>query len=192
MLVAGDEFGRTQLGNNNAYCQDNKISWVDWQSIDQDLLKFTKKVIEIRKNNPVFYRRKWFQGESIKDSGIKDINWFLPEGFEMEDYNWNEDYARSLGVFLNGDAIKGASEIGERIIGHNFYIVFNAHSQPLLYKLPDKPYGNLWQVVLNTTSEAPFDQDQFEAGERFMAPGRCIVVLTSLQQPTTNNWHKLE
>ncbi|RZK52948.1 MAG: glycogen debranching enzyme GlgX, partial [Pedobacter sp.] len=178
MLVAGDELGRTQQGNNNAYCQDNEISWLNWEAVDHELLAFAKKVIMIRKTNPVFSRRKWFQGESIKGSGIKDINWFLPDGMEMEDHNWNEDYAKSLGVFLNGDAIRGASEIGERIIGDSFYIIFNAHHQQLSYTLPAQNYGKQWQLILNTTNETPLENTRFSAKETFEVPGRSVIVLS--------------
>lgn len=179
MLVAGDELGRTQKGNNNAYCQDNEISWLNWNAVDHELLAFTKKVINIRKTNPVFSRRKWFQGESIKGSGIKDINWFLPDGREMEDHNWTQDYAKSLGVFLNGDAIRGASEIGERILGNSFYIIFNAHDQSLSYKLPAENYGKHWQVILNTTKEIPLENTWFKANDNLDVPSRSVVVLSA-------------
>ncbi|RZK67257.1 MAG: glycogen debranching enzyme GlgX, partial [Pedobacter sp.] len=179
MLVAGDELGRTQNGNNNAYCQDNEISWLNWKNIDHELLDFTKKVINIRKTNPVFCRQKWFQGESIRESGIKDINWFLPDGMEMEDHNWNQDYAKSLGVFLNGEGIRGKSEIGERIIGKSFYIIFNAYHQMLAYKLPTENYGKHWQVVLNTTKAAPTEGSYFIAGDIVDVPGRSVIVLSS-------------
>jgi glycogen operon protein len=105
MLVAGDEIGRTQHGNNNAYCQDNEISWLNWDEADNDLLAFTQKLIKLRKDHPVFRRRRWFQGRPVKGKGLEDIAWFLPEGTEMEDENWNHDFARSLGVFLNGQGI---------------------------------------------------------------------------------------
>jgi glycogen operon protein len=106
MLLAGDELGRTQRGNNNAYCQDNEISWVNWAAADEDLLAFTRKLIQLRKNHPVFCRRRWFQGLPIKGSGVEDIAWFLPEGTEMTEENWSHDFAKSLAVFLNGKALR--------------------------------------------------------------------------------------
>jgi isoamylase len=182
MMVAGDELGRTQRGNNNAYCQDNEISWVNWEASDQALLAFTKKLVNLRKNHPVFCRRKWFQGEKIKGSGVADIHWFLPEGFEMEDYNWNEDYAKSLAVFLNGQGIKGASEIGERITDHSFYVIFNAHHEALDFQLPAQHYAEKWAIVLNTTDEQPFENEEFAAQQMVTVPGRSVVVLRSVEQ----------
>lgn len=102
MLLAGDEMGRTQKGNNNAYCQDNEISWVNWNEVDQDLLSFVQKLIAFRREHQVFCRRKWFQGQAVKGRGLEDIAWFLPEGLEMSDDHWQNDFAKSLGVYLNG------------------------------------------------------------------------------------------
>jgi isoamylase len=177
MLVAGDEISRTQNGNNNAYCQDNEISWLNWEQADQELLEFTKNLISLRKQHPVFCRRKWFQGDEIKRNGLKDINWFLPEGFEMEDHNWNEDFAKSLAVFLNGQKIRGSGLMGEKIIDDSFYIVFNAHTEPLAYKLPDEQYGEKWQLVLSTAGVG--EGTQFGPGEFVSAEGRSIVVLST-------------
>jgi isoamylase len=177
MLVAGDEIGRTQQGNNNAYCQDNDISWLDWQRVDQGLLEFTRELISLRKQHPVFCRRKWFQGEHIKDCGLKEINWFLPEGTEMEEHNWNQDYAKSLAVFLNGNGIRWAGPMGERIIDDSFYLIFNAHNGPLDYKLPNEQYGKKWRMVLSTHCKDA--GKQFGPGELVHAPGRSVVVLST-------------
>ncbi len=116
MLVAGDELGRTQQGNNNAYCQDNEISWLDWTSVDGTLLDFTKKLIHFRREHPVFCRRKWFQGIPIRGTGVEDIVWFLPDASEMDDHHWQEDYARSLAVFLNGQGIRSVDTAGNKIV----------------------------------------------------------------------------
>ncbi|RYE11278.1 MAG: glycogen debranching enzyme GlgX, partial [Sphingobacteriaceae bacterium] len=116
MLVAGDEFGRTQNGNNNAYCQDNEISWLNWGNADQKLLEFTQKLISLRKKHAIFSRRGWFQGHPIKTSGLNDIAWFLPEGIEMNHDNWSFDFAKSLGVFFNGKEIAAVDEKGEKVV----------------------------------------------------------------------------
>jgi isoamylase len=168
MLVAGDEFGRTQQGNNNAYCQDNEISWLNWAEADHNLLAFTQKVIQLRKEHPVFRRRKWFQGQPVKGKGLEDITWFLPEGTEMEDENWNHDFARSLGVFLNGHGLHHVGPKGEKIIDDNFYVIFNAHHEPLEYIIPEKLSDKHWEKILDTSEE--------ESTEQTLAPGECILV----------------
>lgn len=156
MLVAGDEFGRTQKGNNNAYCQDNEISWVDWKNMDDDLLTFTQKVIGLRKSHPVFCRRRWFQGMAVTGRGLEDIAWFLPEGSEMTDDHWQHDFAKSLGVYLNGKGIHTVHADGSAVVDDSFYLIFNAHHEPLDFKLPPSKYGKKWEMVLNTaTGEDP-------------------------------------
>lgn len=156
MLVAGDEFGRTQKGNNNAYCQDNEISWVDWKNMDDELLTFTQKVIGLRKSHPVFCRRRWFQGMAVTGRGLEDIAWFLPEGSEMTDDHWQHDFAKSLGVYLNGKGIHTAHADGSAVVDDSFYLIFNAHHEPLDFKLPPSKYGKKWEMVLNTaTGEDP-------------------------------------
>lgn len=178
MLVAGDEIGRTQQGNNNAYCQDNEISWLDWSAVDKNLLEFTRKLIHIRKKHPGLRRRRWFQGQPIKGIGVEDIAWFLPEGTEMEEHNWNEDFARSLGVYLNGRGIHGAGPKGERIIDDSFYIIFNAHYEPLEYKLPIDKYGEKWTKILDTSSnELEEIEGEYKAGDLIKVEGRTTIVL---------------
>lgn len=179
MLVAGDEISRTQKGNNNAYCQDNEISWLDWSAIDVEMLAFTRKLIHLRKKHPGLRRRRWFQGQPIKGIGVEDIAWFLPEGTEMEEHNWNEDFARSLGVYLNGRGIHGAGPKGEKIIDDSFYVIFNAHYEPLAYKLPVEKYGIEWTKILDTSCESGLEEDeqQYRAGETITVEGRTTIVL---------------
>ncbi|WP_439883536.1 glycogen debranching protein GlgX [Pontibacter sp. MBLB2868] len=177
MLLAGDELGRTQLGNNNAYCQDNEISWVDWQQIDEDLLEFTRRLIHLAKSHPVFGRKRWFQGLPIKGVGVEDIAWFLPEGTEMPDENWDHDYAKSLGVFLNGRDIHS---MGTReVVGDDsFYIIFNAHYEALNYKLPPKKYGTEWSKILDTAESHIYKRGaKYGAGESIKIENRSVVVL---------------
>jgi isoamylase len=176
MLVAGDEFGRTQHGNNNAYCQDNEISWLNWAEADQNLLAFTRRLIELRKNHPVFRRRKWFKGQPVKGKGPEDIAWFLPEGGQMEDENWNHDFARSLGIFLNGMGLHSVNPQGEPIRDDNFYLMFNAHHEPLEYTLPEILSQKSWEVVLDTSNDDVFGQT-LNNNETIRVEGRAVVVL---------------
>ena len=150
MLLGGDEIGRSQQGNNNAYCQDNEISWYDWKNADENLLEFTRGLIQFYKKHPVFRRRKWFQGRPIHGAGISDIAWFTPEGVEMDEENWREGFAKSFGLILNGERLSAAVQGGERITDESFYLMFNAHYEPLVIKLPDPDHGRKWEKVFDT------------------------------------------
>lgn len=178
MLAAGDELGKSQSGNNNAYCQDNELSWLHWDTVDEELLEFTRRLIELRLTQPVFCRRKWFTGKPVKDVGTKDIAWFLPNGKEMPEKNWDHDFARSLGVFLNGQGIHSVDDKGEPIVGDSFYLVFNAYHEPLDFVLPkDKRYGSFWVKLIDTT--APLIEeltDRMEAGSHIEVAGRALQV----------------
>lgn len=179
MLVAGDELGRTQQGNNNAYCQDNEISWLDWTSVDGTLLDFTKKLIHFRREHPVFCRRKWFQGIPIRGTGVEDIVWFLPDASEMDDHHWQEDYARSLAVFLNGQGIRSVDTDGNKIVDANFYLLFNAHWEDVAYKLPSEIYGASWNKIIDTNSDRIGDFEEFPAGDTVLVPSRSILLFQS-------------
>lgn len=183
MLVAGDEFGRTQQGNNNAYCQNNEISWLDWAHKDEDLLDFTRKLIAFRKDHPAFRRRKWFQGQPIKGKGLEDIAWFLPEGDEMSEENWNHDYARSLGVFLNGKGLRHVGPEGQAIVDDNFYLIFNAHHESLDYLIPQKIYAKGWKKVLDTAGGGFISEPVNDDQDKICVQGRSIVLL---QHSTAN------
>jgi len=186
MLVAGDELGRSQRGNNNAYCQDNEISWLNWKKADADLLNFTRKLIQLRKTHPIFCRRRWFQGQRIKGVGVEDIAWFLPEGTEMTEENWSHDFAKSLGVFLSGHGIHSKGPKGELVIDDNFYVIFNAHHEPLEYKLPPKKYGSKWVKILDTSEDRVDDKNgTFAAGETVEVASRSVVVLQCHLPPPT-------
>ena len=150
MLLGGDEIGRTQRGNNNAYCQDNEISWYDWEAADQALLKFTRGLIKLRLTHPVFCRRRWFQGRPIHGSNVSDIGWFTPAGTEMSEEDWQAGFAKSMGVFLNGQAIPTPNQRGERQVDDSFYLMFNAHHEPVEFRLPEQKWGSAWAEVLRT------------------------------------------
>ena len=179
MLVAGDELSRTQNGNNNAYCQDNEISWINWDKADTKLLEFTQKIIKLRKDHPVFCRRRWFQGLPIKGIGVEDIAWFLPDGSEMSEEHWNQDFAQSLAVYLSGLGIHSVGPKGERIFDDSFYVIFNASHLPLQYKLPSKKYGDNWTKILDTSVEDSFAEnpDKYSDEDLVQVEGRSVVVL---------------
>lgn len=179
MLVAGDELGKTQNGNNNAYCQDNEISWIDWQNADKELLGFVQKLTQFQHTHPVFCRRKWFKGRPIQGSGVEDIAWFLPNGNSMNEENWKEDFAKSLGVFLNGKALRSDGPKGEPVIDNNFYIIFNAYEGELPYVLPSEEFGTTWQKTIDTHENFFCEEEgqSFTAGETVTVQGRSIVVL---------------
>jgi isoamylase len=183
MLLAGDELSRTQYGNNNAYCQNNEISWLNWKMADKDLLQFTRKVIELRKNHPVFRRRRWFQGLPIKGIGLEDIAWFLPDGSEMSEEHWNVDFAKSMAIFLNGQGIHSVGPKGERVVDDSFYLIFNAFHEPLSFKLPTKRYGNNWIVELDT-SGTEHNEQRYKALESVKVEGRSIILLRSETRET--------
>ncbi|MGZ8517256.1 MAG: glycogen debranching protein GlgX, partial [Chitinophagaceae bacterium] len=189
MIVAGDELGRTQKGNNNAYCQDNELSWINWEKADGELLAFTKKLIHFCKRHPVFDRRRWFKGQPVKGIGLEDIAWFKPDGTEMKEENWNQDYAKSLGVFLNGHGIHSVGPRGEQIIDDSFYIIFNAHHEQMSFQLPHEKFGRKWLKVLDTGANY-FEEagEPFAARKIILVQGRSVVLLrepmkTDLKQP---------
>jgi glycogen operon protein len=170
MLLGGDEIGRTQRGNNNAYCQDNEISWFDWVHADEGLLHFTRRLIRLRHRHPVFCRRRWFQGRPIHGSGVSDIGWFTPAGAQMSEEDWNAGFAKSLGVFLNGHAIPTPDERGERILDDSFYVMFNAQHEPVDFRLPPPEWGRRWTKVLDTY-ESLDELSEERLGREFDAEG---------------------
>ena len=177
MLLAGDELGRTQKGNNNAYCQDNELSWVDWTAVDESLLDFTRWIIAFRRGHPVFRRRRFFQGQPIR--GTLDISWFKPDGKSMTDEDWDVGYARSLGVFLNGRGIPGHDERGLPVTDDSFILLFNAHSGGVRWTIPAE-LAATWRLILDTRRRDPEDGPRDVAG-RITTSARSIAVLQSLQ-----------
>ncbi|MDQ1709400.1 MAG: isoamylase [Frankiaceae bacterium] len=180
MLCAGDEFGRTQRGNNNAYSQDNEISWLNWDFAKENfsLLEFTEALSKLRRDHPVFRRRRWFQGRPLRGAGVSDIVWFTPAGQLMSDEDWDSGWAKSIGVFLNGDAIPSPDLRGERVVDDNFFLIFNAHHEDLDFLLPDDSYGASWEVEVDTASPMlALDNPIVKAGQTVTSEARSIVVL---------------
>jgi isoamylase len=192
MVLGGDEIGRTQRGNNNGYCQDNEVSWYDWEHADERLLQFARRLIRLRHRHPVFCRRRWFQGREPHGPSVADIGWFVAGGTEMTDADWQAGFAKSLGVFLNGDAIPTPNERGERVVDDSFYIMFNAHHEALDFKLPPKAFGARWTQVLDTFESADELSEErlgreVNAGGRVRVHAWSLVLLRRLPQPAARS-----
>ncbi len=179
MLCGGDEMGRTQGGNNNAYCQDNEISWLHWELDErqQDLLEFTRRAATLRREHPVFRRRHFFQGRKIRGSEMQDILWLRPTGDEMTDEEWNGD-VRSFGMLLGGDAMLEWDEEGERVEDDTFLLLFNGAPEPQAFTLPATPTPAHWEVALDTGRPAAEQDDRrMDPQSSFEMPGRSMAVL---------------
>jgi len=180
MLLGGDEYGRTQRGNNNAYCQDNEISWYDWDRVDDDLLDFTRRLITLRREHPVLRRRRWFQGRSIR--GSVDLGWCKPDGAEMSDDDWDDAAsALAVGIFLNGDAITDRDRRGQRVTDDSFLLLFNAHADAIDWTLP-KQWGQWWELVTDTGDPGQ-EGEALESSETLQVAGRSVVVLQRRDAP---------
>ncbi|HEY1920199.1 MAG TPA: glycogen debranching protein GlgX [Streptosporangiaceae bacterium] len=172
MLLAGDEVGRTQRGNNNAYCQDNEISWLDWEDVNESLLEFTQRLIALRHEHPVLRRRHWFQGRPIR--GTIDLGWCKPDGTEMTDEDWEGGPANSVGVFLNGEAMTDRDRRGKRLTDDSFLLLFNAQAATIDWTLPGQ-WGKRWETLLDTTSQDR-EGEAFDSGQSIPVGGRSLVV----------------
>ena len=177
MLLGGDEIGRTQRGNNNAYCQDNETSWFDWECVDQGMLDFTTRLIRFRKDHPVFRRRRWFHGAPIRDT--PDIAWLRPDGVEMSDEDWTSGEPLTLGVFLNGQEIPTPDDRGQRVVDDSFLVLFNAREDEVEWHVPHEKFGRRWRVVIDTaTGFAGHDAGaEVDASVPLPVEGRTVVVL---------------
>jgi len=178
MLLAGDELGQTQRGNNNAYCQDNELSWINWELSEEakQLRDFVRQVIKFRGEQPVLKRRKFFQGRSIRGAEIKDVTWFDPTEKEMTDQGWNAGFVRCLGVLWAGDVIEDVDETGQRIEGETLLILLNAHHEPIPFQIPAHDHGARWELVLDTATDSA-ETRSFAADEKYDLRERSLVVL---------------
>jgi glycogen operon protein len=178
MISGGDEIGRTQQGNNNAYCQDNDISWTTWDLTpsNRDFLDFSRRVIRIWKDHPVLRRRKFFQGRRIRGAEVLDIAWLDPSGREMTDEMWNSPDVRALGVRLNGDAIDEVDERGEPIVGDTLVLLLNAHAEPSAFVLPAATPQERWETLIDT-ADPWLPPRRLRGGERYQLQGRSMAAL---------------
>lgn len=178
MLLAGDEFGRSQRGNNNAYCQDNELSWVDWNLSPRQrgLLEFTRRVSALRAASPVLQRRNFFLGATLDDSRFRDLVWFHPAGRELDHDDWRNAELRCFGLFLGGDAITARDDRGRKLTGDTLLIYLNAGPAPVPVVLPAPSWGGAWELLLETASELPRALT-CAAGEHLQVPERSTVVL---------------
>jgi glycogen operon protein len=181
MICGGDEIGRTQRGNNNAYCQDNELSWYDWK-LDrsaQSLLLFTQRLIGLRSQHPVFHRRLFFQGRRIRGAEVKDLSWIRPDGKEMTDEDWSKGYVRCLGLRLAGDAIPETDAKGRPLEDDTFLVLLNAHHEPLKFTLPAHRRGIRWELVLDTVAANGGDKgiEMMKGGEAYHLEARALAVL---------------
>jgi isoamylase len=178
MLNAGDEHGRSQGGNNNPYCQDNEISWLNWANQDRRLLAFTREAIKLRQSHAIFRRSQFFQGESIRGANLTDIGWFRPDGEEMTDKDWHTHFARAIGVFLNGQGLRTKDARGERIIDDSFLLFFNAHNNYVDFTLPRELDEHVWRDELTTAwPELNRRRETFKVGDLVRVEAHAIRLL---------------
>jgi isoamylase len=187
MICHGDELGRTQDGNNNGYCQDSELAWIDWADADADLLEFTRAVSAVRANHPVFRRRRFFDGKPVGrrgQGGLPDISWFTPDGAEMTDEDWGASFAKSLAVFLNGHGIPYLDARGQRVIDDSFLLCFNAHHEPIEFVLPPAEFGDCWRVVVYTGPQGALVSQELPAAAKFTVDDHTAVVLQAVSETT--------
>jgi len=179
MLLGGDEMARTQGGNNNGYCQDNEVSWFDWEvTPERDLLlQFTARVLELRRAHPVFRRRRWFHGRQLHGSEVTDIAWHRPDGDPMSEEDWDKAFAKSIAVYLNGEAIVPTDARGERVVDDSFLLLFNAHHEALDFRIPDIAGDAIWEVVLDTAVPVVLEGTLTKRGEPVSVEARSVKVL---------------
>ncbi len=178
MISGGDEIGRTQRGNNNGYCQDNELSWTSWEldPAQHQFLAFVRRLLQVRRNEAVLRRRKFFQGRSIRGKGVKDISWVGPSGHEMTDKLWNSPDARALGVLLSGGSIHESDERGQPIRGNTLLVLYNAADSPLAFCLPGDGGGHFWEPLLDTACELPLAAE-FAIGSTYTLEPRSLALL---------------
>ena len=191
MICGGDEVARTQQGNNNAYCQDNAISWTNWDLDDsqKDLLEFVSKLIHMRLEHPVLHRRRFFTGREPgdPDDKIPQVEWMDHTGSIMDMEDWSNTHAFSVMIYLNGSDIPEADWYGNQMVDNNFILIFNAHYEPIMFTLPDERYGKKWRLVVDTHNPKGPELN-YEAGFAITAQSRSFLLLMSDRKPTTKNY----
>ncbi len=188
MIAHGDELGRTQLGNNNGYCQDSDLTWVDWDLDDDhaELMRFTGRLVQMRRDHPVFRRRRFFDGSASHggESDLGDIAWFMPNGKHMDEAAWQDGLARSLMVFLNGMAIPGPDRRGQPVRDDCFLIIFNAHDDAITFTLPEAEYGSEWYIEVDTASGDPATHAMAGSADPGVAAGATAAAMAVLEPGT--------
>ena len=191
MICGGDEVARTQQGNNNAYCQDNAISWTNWDLDDsqKDLLEFVSKLIHLRLEHPVLHRRRFFTGREPgdPDDKIPQVEWMDHTGSIMDMEDWSNTHAFSVMIYLNGSESPEADWYGNQMVDNNFILIFNAHYEPIMFTLPDERYGKKWRLVVDTHNPKGPELN-YEAGFAITAQSRSFLLLMSDRKPTTKNY----
>jgi isoamylase len=182
MIAHGDELGRTQQGNNNGYAQDSPLTWVDWENADQELVEFTGLVAGIRREHPVFRRARFFTGRPVvREEGepLPDVQWISTDGNPMTDQDWDTDYVKSLGVFLNGNGIRQRDRRGQELTDVNFILYFNASEDGVEFTLPGSEYAGNWEVLIDTTTAVP-EPRSVAAASTLTVGGRSVIVLRAV------------
>jgi glycogen operon protein len=180
MLLGGDELSHTQGGNNNTYCQDNELTWLNWEldETQEDFLAFVKKVVHLWSTQPVFQRRKFFKGRALRGSGVKDISFFNPVGQDMSDKDWNAGFVKCMGVRLAGDLIDDEDDRGEPIAGDTLLLLLNAHHEPLEFVLPPTKAEHHWELIFDTVDQKEREAARMFAGrQKYPLRDRSLVVL---------------
>jgi isoamylase len=181
MISHGDELARTQQGNNNAYCQDSEISWIDWENADETLLEFTRKLTAFRHRHQVFQRRRFFTGLPVTARGggdpLPDLEWFTPDGRQMTGDDWGNDFGRAVALFVNGEGIRERGQYGQRHVDSSFLLFFNAHDAPIEFHTPSAEYGEKWERVIETAEPSSERPSVVEAGSTIVVPDRSLIVL---------------
>ena len=176
MLVAGDEFGRTQHGNNNAYCQDNEIGWVDWAKLDENrgLVEFVRKLIKLRTDHPVFRRSAFFLGDPVDGGNVKDIVWLTPDGAEMGDADWHKAGGCALGVRFAATAEMDLETYARRLDPHSFLLLVNAGNVAIEFTLPDVPFDAAWHRIIDTGTDS--GEERLTAHTKYQLAGHTLVL----------------
>ena len=183
LITMGDEIGKTQNGNNNAYCQDNELSWMPWEKADNELLNFVKKLTQIKKDHPTFSRRKWFKELPVIGTGLNDIAWFHPDACEMQETDWHNGFSKSITVYLNGKGIDTLNYDGTPTIDDCFLLMFNAYDKKLEFTVPQINGGRPWLKVIDTTAGCVNEQgcETYNDEDKLQLEGRSMVVMRRVQ-----------
>lgn len=193
MLLHGDELGRTQRGNNNGYAQDNELTWVHWDSIDEPLIEFTAALVRLRREHPTFRRSRFFNGRPVRrEAGapVPDIAWLRPDGTEMQPEDWDSGFGRAVGVFLNGAGIRERDARGESIADNHFIVLFNAGDDPVEFRIPAVEYSPRWDILVDTAGERA-DDENIDPGSTVTVQAKAMLVLIEHQGPPTEVDHSV-